>query len=911
MRLSMRRVLVGLIFSCGTVALPASGSPPGRGDPERGFFVPNAGYLRTVRQLELKRRLTRSGIAAAPARSVALAGVRRVPTILVEFSNVDGPFPPPRYQEGLFDDVGPDFATRPVRRTVTQFYMDMSHGQLEVAGDVVGWYRTPEDDSHYENGDHGAGLPFGDLLRFGLEQADLELDFGLYDNDGPDGQPNSGDDDGKVDLVFFIQPEAGAECQSPETEKNIWSHFWHYSDASYGHSAPFTTGDLVKDRDGHEVPWKDGEPKRIVVEDYTIQPGMACPKLGQAAELVEMGVFAHEFGHALGIPDLYDRTPTSPEDPDSFGVGNWEVMAGGSWGFSGTRPDRPTRLGPWSLARLGWADVRVLTKTSTIELEPVNETGRVYAIDLEPTGKEYFLIEHIDPSWQDPTGRRFNWDEHMPAEGLAIWHVDDRVGAASPSWPFAPLDQGQNDAPSLPGRPKHSLVALVQADCDLALEKKTSHGDGGDLYTTGQEFRHDGVCAAEPVSYAGQLAPFTLRDINLATLTAQVGFSEDVANGAPDAAGGPSPTGMAAADQPPEAERGAAGAAVTEAGTEAAAGESAAAGVAPAGATARGALRANRAAVVETHREVAAASVLQSRAPQKTARSPRESATVRQLERIDRVMEPEVRGVYTAGSVEQLAERSISAGQRSALQRATPAQVQQTVSLEKQAAVQAFLARERSVTIRQDTQPASAPEAGLLNLRMRPGVERDIQAQYAPDRSHWDHIERLQLPKVAPSLDADARLKLDELRPLVTPPGVELRPAQETLAGGRARHFEQVVRTRGATLPVLSSEVSLYYDREDHLVTVTAETVAPAELEVTGDPGKLSYGDARAIATEQLGLPEAQAALLRDAGEGIYLPADDPAQARVVRQLSLPVGPGQRDLTIVVDEASDKVLEIK
>ncbi len=37
------------------------------------------------------------------------------------------------------------------------------------------------------------------------------------------------------------------------------------------------------------------------------------------------GVYVHEFGHAFGLPDLYDV------DYSSKGVGHWSLMSGGSW----------------------------------------------------------------------------------------------------------------------------------------------------------------------------------------------------------------------------------------------------------------------------------------------------------------------------------------------------------------------------------------------------------------------------------------------------------------------------------------------------------------------------------------------------------------------------------------------------
>ena len=41
------------------------------------------------------------------------------------------------------------------------------------------------------------------------------IDWGLYDNDGPDGMPNSGDDDGFVDVLSVLHPQRGGECGGP------------------------------------------------------------------------------------------------------------------------------------------------------------------------------------------------------------------------------------------------------------------------------------------------------------------------------------------------------------------------------------------------------------------------------------------------------------------------------------------------------------------------------------------------------------------------------------------------------------------------------------------------------------------------------------------------------------------------
>jgi hypothetical protein len=63
-----------------------------------------------------------------------------------------------------------------------------------------------------------------DNFKESFTKADADVDFGQFDNDGPDGSPNSGDDDGYVDTVLLVQPEIGGECRKAAALKNIWSH---------------------------------------------------------------------------------------------------------------------------------------------------------------------------------------------------------------------------------------------------------------------------------------------------------------------------------------------------------------------------------------------------------------------------------------------------------------------------------------------------------------------------------------------------------------------------------------------------------------------------------------------------------------------------------------------------------------
>ena len=94
------------------------------------------------------------------------------------------------------------------------FYDWNSYGKLHVTGDIYGWFRSPEPLSYYANERRGMGHYPKNAQRMvedAVEAADGEVDFSRYDNDGPDGIPSSGDDDGFVDFLFVIHGGQGYE----------------------------------------------------------------------------------------------------------------------------------------------------------------------------------------------------------------------------------------------------------------------------------------------------------------------------------------------------------------------------------------------------------------------------------------------------------------------------------------------------------------------------------------------------------------------------------------------------------------------------------------------------------------------------------------------------------------------------
>jgi C1A family cysteine protease len=472
---------------------------------------------------------------------------KSLPVILIKFHKDEPPFGQKDYRALLFGAPGDPDASR--KRTMRNYFRDNSRGLLNLDGQVTDWYKLAVSDADAAvAAAKGDRRVFGRLLKDALEQADRDLDFGQFDNDGPDGQPNSGDDDGVVDVVLFLHPGIGAE----DGGTAFWSHYWRYDDPSYGFSEPFSTNDHLLDRSGQPKLDKDGNEKYVLIRDYMYEAGLsgrfrskpqaAVPKPpgvnppDQKPEIATIGSFCHNFCHSLGLPDLYDRTPL--DAPDSAGIGRYCLMSRGYLGGSANQPhpDWPVSLSAWCKSFLGWANVQTINDDTQVSLVSVEEGNSVVRLNVPGgNGREYFLIEYRNKDWTDTFGRAINWDSDLGRSGLLIWHVDDNVGESSSKWPFSELGKGQNDNRSLPqGSPptfpkEHALVALVQADGKLDLENYGTHGnigDDGDFFVTGSTFQDDPELKRGSRGYDAKPSPIVVSNINLENRTFFVKFNK-------------------------------------------------------------------------------------------------------------------------------------------------------------------------------------------------------------------------------------------------------------------------------------------------------------------------------------------------------------------------------------------------
>ena len=344
-------------------------------------------------------------VSAKPTAQQTNAGFRSAVAIFSRFHG-EAQTAVPDWAHRIFDPELPG--------SFSHFYDTMSFGALQVRGDVIDrQYESDHEASRFVVSPGEPGL-FGDFATEILRKADQDVDFAVYDNDGPDGVPNSGDDDGTVDAVFLVVGNV--------PENFILSSATGVSDL--GFESPYVTDDKgVGDR-----------PIIIDPSQGTLQEGNSYS--------VTVGSMCHEYGHVLGLPDLFDTEFLQSEEPlgpeqDSAGIGKWGLMGWGALGWQGD--DGPASFGAWSREQLGWVQVIELDEDQDgIRLASAGHAGTVYRLPVRKQRvlREYYLLESRQ--------RQAYYDRNIPGEGLLIWHV--------------------YHAPSLEGRASKRVVDVECAD---------------------------------------------------------------------------------------------------------------------------------------------------------------------------------------------------------------------------------------------------------------------------------------------------------------------------------------------------------------------------------------------------------------------------------------------------------------
>ncbi len=233
--------------------------------------------------------------------------------------------------------------------SMADYYKEISYGELKVEGKFVGWVEVGKKRMEYSTGSGTSTREKTSLLTEAMDKLVEKKKDAL---DGYDG-------------VFFLY--AGGSIPNVTRGSLYWPHR-----ASVRHN-------------NKSWPY------------FIVQEG--------GDKMTNISVFCHEFGHMLGLPDLYAR----PEVPGMEGVGVWCAMS------QQLGNGRPQHFSAWSKTQLGWVkptmiDPRVKQK---IVLSPIeDDPTQCVKIPLRTDGSEYLLLENR---------RKKGFDSELPAEGLLIW----------------------------------------------------------------------------------------------------------------------------------------------------------------------------------------------------------------------------------------------------------------------------------------------------------------------------------------------------------------------------------------------------------------------------------------------------------------------------------------------------------
>jgi M6 family metalloprotease-like protein len=263
-----------------------------------------------------------------------------------------------------------DMINSTVFKKMTSYYDEVSYLELVIAGNITSWIHLNNNTAYYgkDTGSGSSGIDDVDgdgvpdawwLIRDVVSMTDNTIDFARYDT--------------------IIVVHSGRDQAQSGVPNDIWTSYYS----------------------GLSIPTNDG---------VTITSGIVV------SEQDPMGIFAHEFGHSLGLPDLYNVNGGT-----EF-VEDWDLMATGAW-LGSPRGESPSHPTSWCKIQLGWipADSLLIGRTIQGIIDRLETKGSNFtAIRIPVTTDTYYLVE---------VRQRFLYDSYLPQDGVLILYIDETLAS--------------------------------------------------------------------------------------------------------------------------------------------------------------------------------------------------------------------------------------------------------------------------------------------------------------------------------------------------------------------------------------------------------------------------------------------------------------------------------------------------
>ena len=357
------------------------------------------------------------------ARKAFTTGEHSIAVLLIEFKNGSVKHDS-SHSKDYFNEI--IFSTS--TSSMYDYYYKNSYGLFSIVNSTSttnpsDWVAS-EHTMEYYGEDNGVYIDavhdIRDLIKEAIDKTDDSFDFSQFDKDK----------NGIVDHLIVVH--AGEAQEATGVSSDIWSHRWQLY-------PPYSTDDGV------------------VVGGYTLQ-----------SEYSPLGIFCHEFGHDIGLPDLYNTSTGISV------VGRYALMDAGCWNGPNIKERNyydigavgggtsPSHISAWCKYILEWISPTLLSsETTAVEVNSYfnNKSNSCYKINID--ANEYFLVTYRKQS---------GYDTHLPSEGLLIWHIDTSLA-----------NQTHISSNDMNANSSHPGV-------DLEGPTKLSPPDIGSPFTTGTSF---------------------------------------------------------------------------------------------------------------------------------------------------------------------------------------------------------------------------------------------------------------------------------------------------------------------------------------------------------------------------------------------------------------------------------------
>lgn len=313
------------------------------------------------------RRMKEKGTAKRICRQATASGARGLIILAnfddLKFSNTREAISEQMNTEG-YDKNGATGSAR-------DYFTAQSSGAFQPTFDVVGPIDLEMPYRYYGGNDANGDDRHADTMIFSAVQkaAEAGLDLNLYD----------ADQDGILDMVYVIYAGKG-EADGGDAN-TVWPHMWNLQA-----SAQFA--------------YQEINGKRVGLYACSAE----CRRDGTYSGI---GTFCHEYGHCLGLPDIYDVTYGG-----GYGMASYDVMSSGSYLNNGNTPPNYSGFERYSV---GWMNYDDITMSRDVTLLPINESNTAIRLSSKSNPNEYFVLENRQHE---------GWDAYLPARGLMITHID-------------------------------------------------------------------------------------------------------------------------------------------------------------------------------------------------------------------------------------------------------------------------------------------------------------------------------------------------------------------------------------------------------------------------------------------------------------------------------------------------------